>query len=70
MKTIAERLAERRTLKRRIKRLEKCLADVTRLARLEGYELNSAGNDTAECPEWVFICKVLGRIQRTTRKQP
>jgi hypothetical protein len=69
MKTVAERLAERRQLKRRVKQLEKCLKDIDRMVWVRGVELNGHGADNDDNPEWRALCGVLNRIRRTTRKQ-
>jgi hypothetical protein len=54
--------------KLRIKRLEKCLSDVTGLLFNRAVELNANGRDNEECPEYRMLQQINGRIDRTMRK--
>ena len=49
----------------RIKQLEKCLTDVRRLLFERAVDINAAGRDTRDNPEFHLIQKINNRIERT-----
>ncbi len=51
--------------KRRIRQLEKCLENVAQLLFERAVELNAAGRDERDNPEYRFLRSIMARINRT-----
>lgn len=52
------------TLRRRIRQLERCVADIEQMARHAGYDLAGVGADRREIPAYRLVMGILKRAGR------